>query len=123
MPNSNNSRQRRKKHKKLYIQFIRNTVLYNEKCTLKEFIKKYTERKRYQLALSYVTATNKAICKSFEIPTEAGCRIKKELESENLLVKSVCKIVCHYSQDLAHVYSCNTEEFDRLNYSNQLSFF
>lgn len=111
------------KDKHLYIQYLRYKVLDNVGLTLDEFIDSYPEDKRFRLALAHVTSTKKAICKAFKIPVEAGCRYKRCLEKNALLVQSVKMIICPYTKHPAHELSCNPDEFHRLTTTNQLGLF
>ena len=110
-------------------EFIKNEIVKQAEfatgLTRKELIEKYSEEKLFQVILSHVTATKKAICKSFDINIDNACRYKRELEKSELLVQSKDKIICPFSKRKAHLISCDTKEFPRLlkSNSNQLNIF
>lgn len=109
--------------------FVLNSIISKvEKGTgkkLRELKKMYSEDYLFQIGLKYVTTTKKAYCEALQIPVEAGCRYKRALEKEGLLVQSIDEVFCPLTNHLAHLISTNSEEFDRLlkSKSNQLKLF
>jgi hypothetical protein len=111
--------------KDLNLQFIVNQVEKGTGLSFSELKKQYSEEYLFFLALKHITTTKKALCTAFNIPVEAGCRYKRALEKEGLLVQSIDKIVCPFTKHQAHLISTSSQEFDRLlkSKSNQLKMF
>lgn len=109
-----NSFNRQYKDRAFILQFIRNQV---EKGTGKNFIElktEYAEDKLFYLSLKYVTTTKKALCEAMKIPVEAGCRYKRSLEKEGVLIQSIDEFDCPFTRHKAHLLSTNPKEFKRL---------
>ena len=83
-----------------------------------ETILKMPEIQRYHLGLYHITTSNKAICEALNIPTEAGCRYKVELEKNQNLVTSVDEFQCPFTKEYVHFLSTNPLEFESLTKSN-----
>lgn len=112
-------------NKQLILQYI---ILEIERGTgkmLVELKKQYSEDKLFYIGLKHVTTTKKAYCEALQIPIEAGCRYKRALEKNSLLVQSIDEVLCPYTKHLAHQISTNSKEFERLLKSsvNQLKLF
>jgi len=112
-------------NKQLILEFIISEVERGTGLTLIELKKKYSEDKLFYLGLKYVTTTKKAYCEALKIPVEAGCRYKRALEKNKLLVQSIDEVLCPYTKHLAHQISTNPMEFERLSKSavDQLKLF
>jgi hypothetical protein len=80
--------------------------------------KQYSEERLFKEALKHVTTTKKALCTAFDIPIEAGCRDKRELEKCGLLVQSIDEVICPLTKFPAHLISTNPKEFERLRKTN-----
>jgi hypothetical protein len=113
------------KDKANLLQYIRKQVVKGTGKPLETLLLEYSELRRYQLALQYVTTTNKAVCCAMFVPVEAGTRYKAHLEKNGYLVSSVDVFNCPVTGDKAHLLSTNPTEFDRLRKSkfNQLKLF
>lgn len=111
--------------KVLTLQHIQNQVEKGTGVSISELKELYSEEKLFNLALKHVTTTKKALCKTFNIPIEAGCRYKRTLEKEGFLVQSIDEINCPFTKHPAHLISTNPKEFERLQKSstNQLKLF
>jgi hypothetical protein len=107
------------------VLFIRNLIEKTTEVGFSRLVEEYPEDKRYRLALNHITTSNKAICEALDIPVEAGCRYKKHLEDDGLLVASVDKFECPYTGEMVQFLSTNPSEFERLtkSVSNQLNLF
>jgi hypothetical protein len=108
---------RRFKDKAFTLKFIRSQIEKSTGIPYLQIVNEYAELRRYRLALSFVTTTNKAICEAMHIPVEAGTKYKRRLERVGLLVTSIDEFRCPYTGDLAHILSTNPEEFERLQKS------
>lgn len=82
--------------------------------TLSELKKQYSEESLFAISLKHVTTTKKALCSALNIPVEAGCRYKRTLEKNNILVQSSDEVVCPLTKHMAHLISTNPNEFGRL---------
>lgn len=102
------------KGKTFTLQIIRNEVEKRTGKSLNELITEYSALKRYEITLSIVTTTNKAVCQAMLIPVEAGTKYKRRLEKSGLLISSIDEFRCPYTGDLAHILSTNPSEFDKL---------
>ena len=113
------------KDKQLILKFIRKQVVKGTGLSISELKKKYSEETLFQLGLKYVTTTKKAFCMALNIPVEAGCRYKRTLEKQGLLVQSIDEVICPYTNNQAHLISTNPKEFEMLLKSNdnQLNLF
>lgn len=106
-----------KNRKKLVLKNIR-TEIVKASGTSFETIIKTPEIQRYHLGLHNITTSNKAICEALNIPTEAGCRYKANLEKNQNLVTSVDDFQCPFTKEYVHFLSTNPLEFERLTKSN-----
>jgi hypothetical protein len=108
---------RQSKDKQLTLNYIIRTV---EKGTglHKELKQQYSEERLFNEALKHVTTTKKALCTALNIPVEAGCRYKRELEKNGLLVQSTDEVICPFTKFSAHLISTNPKEFERLRKTN-----
>jgi len=115
----------RKGKNNLYIQSILNTVEQRTGCTLQQLKELYPEDQLFQFGLQYITTTKKAYCTAMQIPIEAGCRYKRKLEKDGLLVSSNYQVVCPFTKHAAQLITTNPNEFGRLLESNhkQLNLF
>ncbi len=111
------------KGKQLYMEYLKDKVLENVGLTLDEFVDSYPEDKRFQIALKVVTSTKKSICEMFDIPVEAGCRYKRDLEKRGLLMQSIETVICPYTKHQAHLLSCDPSMFSYLSSTNQFGLF
>jgi hypothetical protein len=116
-------RQGKDKHSTL--QFIVKQVEIGNGLCLPELKRKYNEEQLFHVGLKHITTTKKAFCEALKIPVEAGCRYKRTLEKEGLLVQSVDEFICPYTKHPAHLISTNPQEFAGLLKSdtNQLTLF
>ncbi|NAS32435.1 hypothetical protein GTQ40_15730 [Flavobacteriaceae bacterium R38] len=123
--NKTRQSQRESKDKTLVLNFIRAEVEKGTGLILTELKEKYSEDQLFHIALKYVTTTKKALCTAIQIPVEAGCRYKRALEKEGLLVQSIDEVICPYTKHMAHLISTNPDEFEKLSKSkvNQTSLF
>lgn len=113
------------KDKALVLKFIIKQVENGTGLSLSALKKKYSEDKLFQIGLKHVTTTKKAYCTALSIPVEAGCRYKRALEKDGLLVQSVDEVICPFTKYPAHLISTNPKEFEKLQKSttNQLKLF
>jgi hypothetical protein len=111
--------------KNLILKHIINDVKKGTGLSISELKKQYSEEQLFYVALKHVTTTKKALCEALEIPIEAGCRYKRELEKNGHLVQSIDEVICLYTKHPAHLITTNPKEFKRLKKSNtnQLNFF
>ena len=103
-----NSKTQATKEQKLYINFIRKTVLKALKIDFKA-LKMRKDEFIFNESLKIVTATKKAICVAFELNLENMCRYKRTLEKQGLLKQSERKQYCKYTGHLAHLLTTNKE--------------
>jgi hypothetical protein len=106
------------KDKYLTLQFIIKQVEKGTGLSYKELKKQYSEVSLFREALKHVTTTKKALCTALNIPVEAGCRYKRELENSGLLVQSTDEVICPLTKFPAHLISTNPKEFERLRKTN-----
>jgi hypothetical protein len=106
------------KDKYLHLQFIIKQVEKGTDLSLLELKKRYTEDNLFAIALKHVTTTKKALCTALDIPIEAGCRYKRNLEKHGNLVTSIDEVICPFTKHPAHLISTNPNEFQRLLKSN-----
>lgn len=113
------------KDKQLTIKYIISQVEKGAGLSYKELKIGYSEEKLFSKALEHVTTTKKALCTALSIPVEAGCRYKRELEKNGLLVQSIDEVICPFTKFPAHLISTNPKEFERLTKSTttQLNLF
>lgn len=111
--NSENNR------RSLVLKYIRTEIVKNSSKSI-EAILKIPEIQRYHLGLFHITTSNKAICEALNIPIEAGCRYKAELEKNQNLVTSVDDFQCPYTKEYVKFLSTNSIEFERLTKSNTI---
>jgi hypothetical protein len=111
------------KDKVLILKNIVETIEKGTGLELHELKKKYHEELLFNIALKHVTTTKKALCEALTIPVEAGCRYKREYEKRGLLKQSLTDVICPYTKHPARLISTNTDEFERLSYTNQLRMF
>jgi len=118
-----NSRQG--KDTKLILQFIVSQVEKGTGFSISELKRKYSEEQLFNVALKHVTTTKKALCTALHIPVEAGCRYKRTLEKQGLLMQSIDEVICPFTKHPAHLISTNPKEFGILSKSNtnQLNLF
>jgi len=102
------------KDKENLLQYIRKQIVKGSGESLETLMLEYSEIRRYQLALQYVTTTNKAVCSAMFIPVEAGTRYKATLEKNGYLASSIDVFSCPVTGDKAHLLSTNPSEFERL---------
>jgi hypothetical protein len=115
----------RKDKNNIYLESIVNIIEQNTGQSLHELKELYPEDQLFQLGLQYVTTTKKAYCTALHIPVEAGCRYKRRLEKDGLLVSSIFQVICPFTKHAAHLITTDPMEFDRLLKSNlkQLNLF
>lgn len=113
------------KDKYLVLQFIIKQVEKGTGLSLTELKNQYPEEHLFAVALKHVTTTKKALCTALNIPVEAGCRYKRNLEKEGNLVQSTDEVICPFTKHHAHLISTNPIEFARLlkSNTNQLNLF
>ncbi|MFI2744199.1 hypothetical protein ACG2LH_15805 [Zhouia sp. PK063] len=110
-------------------EIVLKSIIKNiEKGTNKKLSELRTELKEediFRISLKYVTTTKKALCSALNIPVESGCRYKRSLEKNGLLVQSVDEVICPYTKHMAHLISTNPKEFNKLlkSKSNQTKLF
>ena len=121
----NNPHKRQVQDKQLVLKYIVNQVEIGAGLSLSELKKQYSEETLFAVALKHITTTKKALCTALNIPVEAGCRYKRSLEKEGLLMQSIDEVVCPFTKHSAHLISTNPKEFERLqkSKSNQLKMF
>jgi hypothetical protein len=109
----------------LVLKLIENKVEKGTGYRVSELKNKYTEIQLFYIALKYVTTTKKALCTAIKIPIEAGCRYKRKLEKDGLLVQSIDEEFCPLTNNMAHLLSTNPNEFEVLtkSKSNQFKMF
>ena len=130
MENQNNKanafqHKRQPQDKQLVLQFIIKQVEKGTGFTVSELKNKYSEENLFTISLKHVTTTKKALCTALNIPIEAGCRYKRSLEKDGLLVQSIDEVICPFTKHSAHLISTNPKEFARLlkSKSNQTKLF
>lgn len=130
MENQNNKanafqHKRQPQYKKLVLQSIVKQIEKGTGLTISELKKQYSEETLFAVALKHVTTTKKALCTALNIPVEAGCRYKRSLEKDGLLVQSIDEVICPFTKHSAHLISTNPKEFERLqkSKSNQTKLF
>jgi hypothetical protein len=114
------------KDKHLVVIYIRSIVEKATGKSLSELKQMYSEEKLFFEALRYITTTKKAICEAMQIPIEAACRYKRNLEDLGILVESADNFRCPFTGEEAKLLSTNPKEFERLKISktdNQLKMF
>lgn len=111
--------------KNLILKCIINDVKKGTGLSISKLKNQYSEEQLFYVALKHVTTTKKALCTALNIPIEAGCRYKRELEKNGHLVQSIDEVICPFTKHPAHLISTNPKEFKRLKKSNtnQLNFF
>lgn len=111
--------------KNLILKHIINDVKKGTGLSISKLKNQYSEEQLFYVALKHVTTTKKALCTALNIPIEAGCRYKRELEKNGHLVQSIDEVICPFTKHPAHLISTNPKEFIRLKKSNtnQLNFF
>lgn len=114
----NSLHKRQSKDKSLTLQYIVKKVENGTGLSFSELKKQYSEEHLFFLALKHVTTTKKALCSALNIPIEAGCRYKRTLEKEGILIQSVDADICPFTKHPAHLISTNPKEFERLLKSN-----
>ena len=107
-----NSKTQATKEQRLYINFIRKTVLKELNFDFKT-LKMRKDEFIFNESLKVVTATKKAICVAFELNLENMCRYKRELEKKGLLIQSKKKHYCKYTGHLAHLLTTNKQELNK----------
>jgi len=105
------------KDKENLLQYIRKQIVKGSGESLETLLLEYSEISRYNLALKFVTTTNKAVCSAMFIPVEAGTRYKAALEKNGNLASSIDVFNCPVTGDKAHLLSTNPTEFERLRKS------
>jgi hypothetical protein len=113
------------KGKQLVLDSIVFQIEFSTGLKLNQLKKEYSEDNLFKLGLLHVTTTKKALCMALNIPVEAGCRYKRQLEKDGLLVQSVDEVICPYTKHPAHLISTNPKEFEVLlkSTTNQLNLF
>ena len=121
----NNPHKRQVQDKQLVLKYIVNQVEKGTGSSVSELKKQHTEEQLFNVALKHVTTTKKALCTALNIPVEAGCRYKRSLEKDGLLVQSIDEVICPFTKHSAHLISTNPKEFAWLqkSKSNQLKMF
>lgn len=116
---------RQPQDKKIVLQSIVIQIEKSTGLTITELKNKYSEENLFAFGLKHVTTTKKAFCKALNIPVEAGCRYKRRLEIDGLLVQSIDEVICPFTKHSAHLISTNPKEFERLrkSKSNQTKLF
>ncbi|MDH5826267.1 hypothetical protein [Sphingobacterium faecium] len=109
---------RQYKNKGLLSDVIVQTIEKNTGTSLLQLKDELSEVDLFTLGLKYVTTTKKAYCTALGIALEAGCRYKRYLEKSGILVQSINKVVCPYTNHYAYALSTNPNEFKRLRTSN-----
>ncbi|MBU7570304.1 MAG: hypothetical protein KAF41_06590 [Flavobacterium sp.] len=107
----------------LIINFIKSKVEQGTGLTFQQIKETHLEEELFYIALKYVATTKKAICTAMGIPVEAGCRYKRKLEKEGLLMQSTYDTVCPITKHNARLISTNPDEFEDLTNTNQLTLF
>src|SRR5690606_2467040 len=121
----NNPHKRQVQDKQLVVKYIVTQVEIGAGLSLSELKKQYSEETFIAVALTHITTTKTATCTALNMPVEAGCRYKRSLEKEGLLMQSIDEVVCPFTKHSAHLISTNPKEFERLqkSKSNQLKMF
>lgn len=102
------------KNKELVLKSIVKQV---QKCTGLSYVelkKKYSEETLFYICLKHCVTTKKALCKAFNINIDNACRYKRSLEKRGLLVQSLNKVFCPYTNHKAHLITANRFEFENL---------
>lgn len=124
MENQNNNPKKRQAQDKASV--LKNIALKIEKgtgLTILELKKKYREKQLFYQALKHVTTTKKPLSIVLELPVEACCRYKCQLENAGLLLQSIKKVYCPYNpKEQAYLLSTNPNEFSELLKTNQTKF-
>lgn len=102
------------KDKNLTLQFIVNQVEKGTGLSFSGLKKQYSEEHLFSLVLKHFTTTKKALCTAFNIPVEAGCRYKRILEKEGILVQSIDEVMCPFTKRQAYLINTNPKKFNKL---------
>jgi hypothetical protein len=109
---------RQSKDKQLTLNYIIRAVEKGTDLSYYQLKEQYSEERLFREALQHVTTTKKALCTALNIPVEAGCRYKRELEKSGLLVQSTDEVICPFTKFPAHLISTNPKEFEGLSKTN-----
>lgn len=109
---------RQSKDKQLTLNYIIRAVEKGTGLSYYQLKEQYSEERLFREALKHITTTKKALCTVLNIPVEAGCRYKRELEKCGLLVQSTDEVICPLTKFPAHLISTNPKEFERLSKTN-----
>lgn len=122
---SHNFKGRQYKNKALLSNAIVQTIEKNTGTSLLQLKNELCEADLFELGLKYVTTTKKAYCTALGIAIEAGCRYKRHLEKSGILVQSINKVVCPWTNHYAYALSTNPNEFEnlRISFNMQLDLF
>lgn len=104
-------------------QILIGIVEKGEGKSLAELKKNHPEDSLFRIGLKHVTITKKPFCEAMGIPVEAGCRYKRNLEKQRLLVESREDVICPFTKFPARLISTNPDEFEKLEATNQVSLF
>ena len=119
----NDSNNKFNKDKAIILLSIKTKIEKGTGLKLLELKKEYSEEQLFFIALKHITTTKKALCSAINIPIEAACRYKRDLEKRGVLMQSLQDVICPYTRNPARLLSTNPAEFDDLNNTDQLSLF
>lgn len=121
----NSLHKRQSEDKQLVLKYVVNQVEKGTGLSISKLKKQHSKEQLFNIALYHITTTKKAICTALNIPIEAGCRYKRNLEKKGNLVQSIDKINCPLTKYFAHKLSTNPKEFEKLlkSNTNQLNLF
>lgn len=111
------NRRQSKQDKKIYIDFLRKTVLRELGTTYVKLKKSHSQDYIFFVALQHVTTTKKAICTAFGLTLENQCRTKRKLEKRGLLVQTYKKHRCKFTGNPAHYLTTNPSKFNEILYN------
>lgn len=100
-----------------YLQTLRNELEKSSGRTIEELKEMYSEDTLFREALRHVTTTKKAICSLLDIPVEAACRYKRNLEKCGHLIESLNTVLCPVTAHPAKLISTNPDKFEDLRKS------
>lgn len=105
------SKIRKEQDKKIYIDFLRKTVLQKLGTTYNELKANYTQERIFFLALQHVTTPKKDICLAFGLEVEKMCFEKRKLEKAGLLVQTYKRYKTKCTTGEAHYLTTDPAKF------------
>ncbi|TXE10501.1 hypothetical protein ES711_00915 [Gelidibacter salicanalis] len=100
--------------KKIYIDFVRKTVLTKLNVSYSELKRTHSQDRIFFLALQHVTATKKAICTAFDLEVERQCRNKRDFEKSGQLVQTLKRHKCKFTGEPAHYLTTDKSKFNEI---------